>query len=248
MSKQQKLLYGQAIFFLTIIVCFGLIIIQEKKDLILLPKINKEIKAYYNEKYSNNNLFLGKTNNKSNKYIAKVTSNTNKNHYFYIIYKNKKITDTYNKDYVEGNSILKHITEELTNSIKEKTNESFTISINNTLDKYTETVKEKILKEENLLELKIYTLSKEVTIDWDYNKITNYITNTINTCKNNKITPKYYEFTITDKEDITKSVEINNIEEDFIDNKNKENIIKDILENNNSNIIKSNKIEYKYLN
>ena len=248
MSKQQKLLYGQAILFLTIIVCFGLIIIQEKKDLILLPKINKEIKAYYNEKYSNNNLFLGETNNKSNKYIAKVTSNTNKNHYFYIIYKNKKITDTYNKDYVEGNSILKHITEELTNSIKEKTNESFTISINNTLDKYTETVKEKILKEENLLELKIYNLSKDVTLDWDYNKITNYITNIINTCKNNKITPKYYKFTITDKEDITKSVEINNIEENFIDNKNKENIIKDILENNNSNIIKSNKIEYKYLN
>ena len=43
MNKQRNLLYGQALFAILIIVAFGLIIINEKKTIILLPKIQKKI-------------------------------------------------------------------------------------------------------------------------------------------------------------------------------------------------------------
>ena len=36
----------------------------------------------------------------------KVTNKLNKNHYFYITYSNKKITDTYKEDYLEGRTLL----------------------------------------------------------------------------------------------------------------------------------------------
>ena len=62
------------------------------------------------------------------------------------------------------------------------------------------------------------------------------------------ITPKYYKFIITNKNDITESFEISNITKDFLSNPYNNHIINDILNNNNSNIIKENNIKYKYLN
>ena len=44
------------------------------------------------------------------------------------------------------------------------------------------------------------------------------------------------------------SVEINNITEDFINNKDNIQIIDDIIKDNNSKLLNDNKITYKYLN
>ena len=63
-----------------------------------------------------------------------------------------------------------------------------------------------------------------------------------------EIDPKYYVFIINYTNEITKSIEINNIQEDFINNSNKEDIIKDILNNNNSKLLNDNNITFKYLN
>ena len=80
MNKQRNLLYGQALFAILIIVAFGLIIINEKKTIILLPKIQKKIDIYIDEKYNNiNNINKSKIRWKDNKYILKVTSKENKN-------------------------------------------------------------------------------------------------------------------------------------------------------------------------
>ena len=46
----------------------------------------------------------------------KVKNIKNKNHYFYIKYSNKKITDTYKEDYIQGKSLLNEIQKNLEKS------------------------------------------------------------------------------------------------------------------------------------
>ena len=52
MNKQNKLLLGRSIFLLIIIVAFGLIIVNEKSNELLVPKIDKKVKDYINENYN----------------------------------------------------------------------------------------------------------------------------------------------------------------------------------------------------
>jgi hypothetical protein len=161
-------------------------------------------------------------------------------------YHNKKITDTYQEDYVEGKSLFNYLNKKLEKEVKEKTNETVTIKETTTLDEYSSTVREKLLAEENLLELKYYYIKKEITVDsFEEETISKEIESFIKKLNQNKITPKYYKITITDKNDLTKSVEINNITEE-IDNYKE--ITSDILNDNNSELLKEYKITYKYLN
>ena len=52
MNKQRRLLYGQALFTILIMVSLTLIIINEKKNIILIPKIEKKIDSYIEENYN----------------------------------------------------------------------------------------------------------------------------------------------------------------------------------------------------
>ena len=251
MKKQKKLLFARSIFILIIIILFGIIIITEKAGGILIPKAENKFNDYIEKNYKEekNNFILGKVTYKNTTYKMKVMDKLNKNHYFYIKYYHKKITDTYKEDYIKGKTILSYTKNKLKKEIEEKTTTSCEIEITNSLDKYTTTVQKKIITNDNLLELKFYTIKKEVLInEWNNKEITNKIIKTINTYKENNITPKNYSITITNKEDITESIEINNITEDFINNTNKEKIISDIINDKNSKILKENKITYKYLN
>ena len=239
MKKQKKLLLERSIFLLFIIVSFGLIIVNEKKDLIILPKIDKKITDYYNNNYKNQNIFeLKNIKKENNYYLKKVVSTKNNNYYFYIKYHNKKITDTYKKDYLEGNSILTNIKKKLEKKLDTKEE----IIINKTLDKYTDTVKEKIIKEE-LDNIKFYNIKKELIIStWNSKTINNEIVTSINSILEKGLNPKYYEFIIIDKNELTKSIDITNIEEDF----NNEKIIELIL--NKKELPNDITIKYKYLN
>ena len=133
--------------------------------------------------------------------------------------------------------------------IRKKTSTSVKVSIISTLDKYTSLVQDKIITEDNLLELKFYNIEKDLTIkDWTSKEILTSISELVTKCQNNNITPKSYTFTITNSKDITQSIQISNITEEFINSKDNEQIINDILEDNNSKLVKNNKIKYKYLN
>ena len=251
MKKQKKLLFARSIFVLIIIVIFGTIIITEKAGGILIPKAEKKFTEYLEKNYKEQkkDFILGKITYKNTTYKVKVMNKLNKNHYFYIKYYHKKITDTYKEDYIEGKTILSYTEKELKKEIEEKTTTSCDIKISNSLDKYTTTVQNRIINNDNLLELKFYTIKKEILInEWNSETITNKIIKTINIYKENNITPKSYTIIITNKNDITESIEINNITEDFITNNNKEKIISDIIDDNNSKLLKENKITYKYLN
>ena len=250
MQKQKQLLFARNIFLFIVIVAFGVIIFTEKAGPMFLPKAEKKINNYINKKYKNekNKFILGKIKFKNTTYTMKVTNKENKNHYFYIKYSHKKIKDTYKKDYIEGKTILNNIKNKLKKDIENKTNTSCEIIILNTLDKYTTPVQNKIIREENLKELKFYNIKKEISIkNWNSKEITEKINKTINIYKDNNITPKNYIITIINKNDITESIEIT-LDESFINNSSKEKIISDIINDNNSKLLKENKIKYKYLN
>lgn len=249
MDKQKKLVFERSIFVFIICVIFGVIIVTEKMGGLLIPKVTKKMNTYIEEKYNKEEFKYSPVTYKNTTYTMKVSSKDNKNHYFYVKYFGKKLSDTYKKDYKEGKKLLDYLKDKLKKDIMKKTSTSCDIEITSTLDEYTNIVRERIIKEDNLLELKFYKIKKELIItDWNKENITLEITNLINNYKENNITPKSYTIIITNKKDITKSIEIKNITEEFIDNSSNKEIINDIINDEKSDLLKNNKITYKYLN
>ena len=249
MNKQRRLLYGQALFTILIMVSLTLIIINEKKNIILIPKIEKKIDSYIEEKYNDlKNINKSKITIKNNKYIVKISSEKNKNLYFYITYSNNKITDTYKKDYLEGKTLLNKIEKNLEEDIFNKINIKSKVIIDNKLNNYTDQIKEKIIKED-IKEIKIYNIETSTNINkWNKNDITNNINTIINKIYSNNYNPKSISITITNNEDITESYKINNLNKDFINNKSNTQIINDIINNKETNLLKENNISFDKLN
>ncbi len=242
MNKQKKLSLERGIFAFIVFVLLGVIVVTEKFGNIMIPKVTKKMNNYIEEKYKKLDIKTNVVTFKNTTYTMKVESKENKHHYFYINYFNRKITDTYKKDYIEGKNLLNHIKKELKKEINDKTNTICDIEITSTLDKYTEQVQERIINEDNLLELKFFIVKKELLIkDWNEESITNGINSFIE--KFDNITPKSYTITITNKDDITESIEIKNITNTL-----SKEIINDIINDNKSDLLKENKITYKYLN
>lgn len=251
MNKQKKLVIERSIFVFIVFVVLGVIVVTEKAGGLLIPKVKDKMTNYIENNYKDIKATI-KFNDityKDHIYTMKVESKENKNHFFYITYSNKKMKDTYDEDFIKGKNLLKHIQKQLKKDIENKTKTKCDIEINSTLDKFTTLVKERLIKENNLLELSFYTIKKDLMIDnWNNKAITEKIVELLNTYKSNNISPKNYTITITNKNKITDSIEINNLTTNFINNNSKEEIINDIINNNNSNILKESKIEYKYLN
>ena len=251
MNKRTKLVLGRGIFVFFVTIAFGLIIINEKGNTIMLPKIEKKINEYYEENYKNieNEINKDEIEYKNKKYYLKLKSKKNSNHFFYIIYSNKQITDTYKKDFIEGKKLYNYLEKTLEKEIEDKTNLSTKVEFITTFDKFTTKVQERILKEDNLTNLKFYTIKKEININiWDSKTILNEITKTISLYEKNNISPKNYTIILTNTKDITQSVEIKNITYDFLNNKNNLQIISDIINDSNTLILKESKITYSYLN
>lgn len=251
MQKQRRLLFARNVFLFIIFVCFGVIIVTEKASGLLIPRVKTKMEDYLSSNYAEiqDTLKIDTVTYDKTIYKMKVTNDKNKDHFFYICYSEKKMTDTYKEDYLEGKQLFKKITKNLEKSIRSKTNQSVTVEVISTLDNFTEIVKDRIIKEDNLLELKFYTIKKELPInDWTAKTITTEIIETMNKFIDKNITPKNYTFIITNKEDISESIEISNITEEFIDNKDNRQIIEDIMSDNNSKLVKTNKIKYKFLN
>lgn len=248
MHKQRRLLYGQALFAILIMVAFGLIIINEKKTVLLMPKAQEKLDNYIEEKYSELDINKGKITLKNDKYMIKLTSNDNKNLYFYVTYKNDKITDTYKKDYLEGNSLLNKIKKDLENDILKNLKLKTKVEIDTKLNDFTEQIQEKIFKED-IKKLKIYYIEFNITINkWDKENITKDINSMINKIYSNNYNPKYINITITNNDDITESYKINNLTKEFTNNKSNTEIIDDIINNKETDILKENKISFDKLN
>ena len=250
MHKQRRLLYGQALFAILIILAFGLIIINEKKTIILMPKVQEKMDTYIEEKYSDlENINKGKITQKNNKYYLKITNNDNKNLYFYITYKDDKISDTYKKDYLEGKSLLTKVEKDIENSILNQLKIKVTVKIDTKLNDFTDQIQDKIIKEDKLSKLKIYYIEFDHNIDdWDKESITKDINSLIEKIYSKGFNPKYINITITNNNDITESYKINNLTKAFINNESNEQIIDDIINNKETDLLKENDISFDKLN
>ena len=124
MKEQKKLTLGMAIFTFIIFVSFGVIILNEKSAPYFAPKIEKKLIDYLKTEYKDeyNDFDIGTTIYSKTKYNLKVTAKKNKNLYFNIFYDNKKITDTYEKDYKQGKTLLNSITKKIEDELKNKYN------------------------------------------------------------------------------------------------------------------------------
>lgn len=250
MEKQKRLLFARNIFAFIIFVLFGVIIVTESGKGLLVPKVEKEITKYLDTHYKElkKDIIQEKTTYKAGIYKTKIVSKENKHLYFYITKENKKIKDTYQKDYIEGNTLFTYLNKKIENEIKEKTNTNITVTIVSTLDQHIPTIQERIIKEEDLLTLKFYTIKKELLIaDWSSKEITNRIIDTIELYNEKEITPKNYTLIITNKKHMKESIEIKNLTTDFLKNTSNKEIINDILNNKETRLLKENDITYKYL-
>lgn len=251
MKEQTKLLIQMSILFLITFASFGIIIIKEKNTIIINTKIEKKFDQYISENYNelSQTLKKGKISYKNNTYIMKLTSTKNKHLYFYIKYSNKKITDTYEEDYIKGKPLLTHISDQIEKNINKIENEKVSISINKNFNEFTSKVQQEILQENNLHQLKIYNLEKELIVDeFSATVLSEEIATFITNIESKNINPKTYTLIITDHSDITKSLKINNLTYEIIKNNTYIEIINDIINNKNSNILKKYNITYKYLN
>lgn len=249
MNKQKKLILQRNIFIIILFIFFGYIIINNKKEVILKPKALNKINEYLDEHYSEikNDLILEDPIFKNNRFTMKIKSKINNNLYFYISYGNRKINDTYQNDYLKGNTLLNKIKDDLKKEIKNKTNIDSNLTINTTLDECPNNLKTRILEEDNLSSLKIYDVEIEILIDkWNKDEIINKIDNIIKEFTTNNISPKKYNLILENKNDITEILIINNITENFIKDKNKELIINDIINKSNSKIVKDSNITFEW--
>ena len=245
MNKLQLQYY---IFLIIVFVSLTILVTGEKISPLMVNKIDKKLDDYIKEQYKLTDIKTTKTTYKDTKYQKKVINKSNDKYYFIIYYNKKKITDTYKEDYIEGKTFLKYISKSIENNIYKKTNNKYSISINNKLDKFTDEVKNKVLKEDNLESLSIYTLSYELKTIFDYKTISKQIIDIDNNLSKNNINPKSYEITITNNKDITKSINIKGINRDIIKTNNLYIIISDIISNKKSTIIEENNITFEYLN
>ncbi len=249
MNSKNSLIIGRGIFLIIVVVSLGLIIMNEKGGALFQQKASQKIEEYIEENFKELPIEKGETVFKDNGFITTIKSKKNSHHTFQIQYKNRKITDTFQEDFKEGKTLFQHINKSLEKEIKKRTKIDVKIKEINTLDKYSEKVQERIIKEENLLELKYYYLQKELTIkEWNPDEVTNSIEEIIQVMNEKNITPKYYDFTITNADDITTSIIIHNIPSTFNELEDKKQIIEDILNNKETDVIKENKITFEYQN
>lgn len=248
MDKKNKLLTNMWIFSTIIIVLFALIIINEKKYILLETKVEKKLKNYINSNYQEikKDLKIGKINYQpgSHIYHLKLTNKQNKNLFFTLSYKNKKISSTYQKDYVEGKSLLtfykRKAEKEINNGKKLKTTLLFAKKLNS----YTSDIKEKLINNEGKT-LPIYLLKTELKpTSFNIESIASSIKDYNQYIVSLGYHPKSYTFKIL-FEDINNSFEIKNITSEQIDQHTEE-IISGIMNKDKSITTKYN-ITYQYL-
>ncbi len=250
MEKRSKLTLYMGMFYMLVILLLGLIIITEKKKDFLIPKIKKDINNYLEEKYKDEIKEFNYDNiiRKDNSYILKVKNTSNKNLYFTVVYNNKKITDTYKKDYLEGSTLNTYMTNKMNNEIKEATinkkvpYKTYKVTYNTKLNNCTSSVKEKLLNKK--YNIPIYTINIEDSYQ-HINELKVILINIVSYTASLNLKPKNYNITLNNSQNITKSMNLI-IDNDIILTSIDE--VEQIIINNNQELLQKYHIKLKYLN
>ena len=245
--KNLKMQY--TIFIIILFTALSSIVISEKMLPLMSNKVDKKLINYYNtnlkDKINSEEVNIEKTVYKDTIFQKKITNKTNKNLFFTITYKNKKASDNYKENYYEGKEFIKYITNKIKKEINNKTNKKAEVSINKKYNEFNNKIKKRLLEEDNLLSLSIYTIKVDLTSELNVDSIKKQIIKTNDNYEKNNIIPNNYNFNITDTKDITKSVIINNLKPEIIKSDDLTTIINDIMNNEKSTIIKKNNITFK---
>lgn len=220
MSKN-RLVIEMAIFTAFLFVAFGFIIINEKEKDFLLPKIDEKFNQYIASHYQNikNDIKIGKTkyNSKKDSFEIRVSNKKNKNLYFSLIYKNKKITSTYQQDYIEGDTLLSYLEKKLATDIKSSKYPYIEIKFINKLNKFNNTIQEALITGDNIESLNIYNLYTDLKVSkFSPSKIKNSIVNLNEFVSNNNFNPKYYYLTIINSSNITEEIKLKKLNKNLI--------------------------------
>ena len=175
----------------------------------------------------------------------KIINKKNKDLYFYVNYKNKKIKSTYKKDYQEASTLFSKEKIKIEKEIEDKYKET-KVTFPKKLNSYTKINQEKIITG-NIKEIPIYVISTELAIsNWNQQSLVKEI-NDYNRYLNNKnFNPKKYNLTISNTKNIDQIIKIKNLttkltETDF-------NLIIDGIIKKDKSIIKKYNIDYQYTN
>lgn len=240
MKKKNSLYLGQIFLFLLVFISFGTIIVTSKY---LVPHITSKLNTYLKDNYKDilKDVKVSKLYLKNESYYLKVMNKENNKLYFTLTYTNKKVISTYQKDYVEGSTLLTSLGKELSTS-------DYTVTFNTKLNEYTTDVKERLLKEDNLATLPVYTVNAELYLSNFTNEdIAATITSFNNKLSTTKYTPKDYVLTIKDKTS-TKALKISGLTPTLIESSSFNSIISAIMNKEKDPILSNNNITYKYLN
>lgn len=248
MDKKNKLLTNMWIFSTIIIVLFALIIMNEKKYILLETKVEEKLKNYIDSNYQEikEDVKIGKIDYQpgSHIYTLKLTSRQNKNLFFTLSYKNKKISSTYQRDYIEGKSLLRFYQKKAEKEINDGKKLKTTLTFTKKLNSYTSDIKEALINGE-VKTLPIYNLKTELKpITFSIDNITSSIQEYNQYILSLGYHPKSYTFKVL-SESINNSFEIKNITIELIDS-HLEEIINGIL-NKDKSIITMYNITYQYL-
>lgn len=247
-KTESKLYFEMIIFFFIIILCFGLLIIKEKGNSYKKNKINEKIDDYIESEYKDNinDIVSSKIKQDKNTYYKIVYNSSNKDLNFKVTYKNKKITSTYKKDYLEGKSLFSVLEKNMNDKLKKVNSDNYykslKITYNLTLNNCTDSIKSKLISGDYNLSLytvndkRSITLTKEV-LQSEIMKLHNYMISL-------NFIPKDYNLTYTDINNETKSINIIVSEETL---KNNVDVGRIIIENDEKNL-NLNNIKVKYLN
>lgn len=249
MKEQKKLEMQMFLLFIIVFIFFGTITLTIKLGGIMTPKIDKKLNDYVEKNYKEikDDIIVKDTKyiEKDSTYRKKVVNKKNKNLYFYVNYKNKKIKSSYKKDYQEGATLFNKekigFEKEISNKYKETK-----ITFPKKLNSYTKMNQEKIITG-NIKDIPIYIISTELaTTNWNQKNLVKEI-NDYNKYLNSKnYNPKKYNLTISNTKKIEQTIEIKNLttkltETDF-------NSIIDGIIKQDKNIIKKYNINYQYTN
>ncbi len=245
MRQDKKLMIGMTLLFFITFVTLGTLVVTEKLAPFYTDKIETKFKNYINKNYpqEKDNLKIKKITYDTTEYKTKVINKNNKDLYFTMTYKDKKITSTYKEDYLQGKTLLSKTKKQLEKKINKHLKINAKITFPLTLNNYATEIRENMI-EGNPSNYNIkFTINNKLTLEQIPNIINeiNKITTTFNELD---IKPNYYTIQIkSNNESLTiKKLTNNTLQSDFL-----QQVITNILTDSNLDMLKENNLSYKYI-
>ena len=199
---KQKLTLSMGLLYLIVILCLGLIVINEKSKIYKMPAVEKKLKEYVKENYKEE-FDISKIKFDYEKYSLKVKNKKNNNLYFYVYYQDKKITSTYNKDYKEGKTLINYMNNYQNKKKTKNTFDKYNVKYNIKLNKINKSIKNELIN--GNYNLNIYTIQ----VEDNYSDLKNKLTEILKYTNSIKLNPKDYNITLYNSKEYKKNLNIN---------------------------------------